>query len=179
MAYKSLEERREYRRKYAERNKARLKEYRAEYYQKNKDNIKAQQGAYKSQSREHLRLKAREYYNQCKDEDSPANWLRKCLHTSRRNGVAVDPAIDLKYLLELWARQDGKCAITGMPLLCKRHDLRSASIDRIDSSVHYACDNIHLVCKWVNFAKNKASLVDFQHILDEYVALRGSNGSQG
>jgi hypothetical protein len=72
----------------------------------------------------------------------------------------------------IWSRQDGKCAILNVPLLDASGDLRSLSIDRVDSSVDYYPDNIQLVCQFVNLAKGKFSNEAFLDVLRQYRELR-------
>lgn len=55
----------------------------------------------------------------------------------------------------LWDKQRGLCAITGVPLLCEWKKLNSASIDRIDPSGVHDIDNIQLVAQGINLMKNK------------------------
>jgi hypothetical protein len=69
----------------------------------------------------------------------------------------LDSNIDAKYLYDMYLRQDGKCAITGMPI-----DLTTdASVDRIDSMKGYTKDNIWWVKKEINLMKNNLSLEEF------------------
>jgi len=71
---------------------------------------------------------------------------------------------DKKYLKELWDTQDGKCAITGLPMILDtatgsatkkipKHP-NKASVDRIDSKLPYTKDNIQFVCMCVNYMKS-------------------------
>ena len=71
-------------------------------------------------------------------------------------------------LLDLWRIQNGKCAITNMVMAHEPNNLRSASVDRIDSAKGYELDNIHLVCRWVNFAKSNHPLKTIVDILSEF-----------
>jgi CRISPR/Cas system Type II protein with McrA/HNH and RuvC-like nuclease domain len=69
-----------------------------------------------------------------------------------------DSSIDLLYLLSLYRKQNGKCAITGRDMLIddvpgpKRRD--TVSIDRIDSKRGYEVGNIQLVTSQANMAKS-------------------------
>ncbi|GAA6622310.1 hypothetical protein NUACC26_081330 [Scytonema sp. NUACC26] len=74
--------------------------------------------------------------------------------------------ITLEYLQELWEKQDGRCPYTGWQLdnpettaHWNSHKLhpRTASLDRIDSSVGYIQGNVQFVSVMANFAKR-----DFQ-----------------
>ena len=52
---------------------------------------------------------------------------------------------------------DGKCAITGLPLLIENDSgkFNQASCDRINSSFGYNIDNTQIICLALNFAKNE------------------------
>lgn len=61
---------------------------------------------------------------------------------------------------ELFLKQDRKCALSGLPISFEvRH--RSASLDRIDSSVGYVLSNVHWVHKDVNYMKSTHTLKYF------------------
>ena len=96
------------------------------------------------------------------DEYSP--FKRHLSEARRRCSLANrDLEIDVKDLKELWESQDGKCAITGLPMAnSDRATQKSvvgnpyrASLDRIDSDITYTKDNIQFVCTCVNFMKNQ------------------------
>jgi len=63
--------------------------------------------------------------------------------------------------------QDGKCALTGIELTFDKSGDKNikiwsnASIDRIDSSIGYTRDNIHIVCTAVNLMKTDLPLTNF------------------
>jgi hypothetical protein len=52
---------------------------------------------------------------------------------------------------------DGKCAISGLPLLIENNSgkFNQASCDRINSSFGYNIDNTQIICLALNFAKNE------------------------
>lgn len=66
---------------------------------------------------------------------------------------------------EAWDKFDGKCSLTGLPIkfesrAVRNRDvdtrkLRTASLDRINSSRSYAKDNVQWVHKDVNIMKNR------------------------
>lgn len=66
-----------------------------------------------------------------------------------------DCNIELEDLLEIWAAQAGRCAVTGMamtysPKVLKQATGLNASVDRIDPAQNYIKSNIRLVCHRVN-----------------------------
>jgi hypothetical protein len=77
-----------------------------------------------------------------------------------RSGYA-DNFLTLEYIMEIWDRQDGKCALSGEVMT---HIMGTGgrvntniSIDRIDSSKGYEVGNIQLVCAIVNIMKQNMS----------------------
>lgn len=79
---------------------------------------------------------------------------------SRKVGMVCD--IDLDWALALWSRQDGCCALTGIPMTLERNPNGerfympfSPSLDRILASGGYTRDNVRLVCVIVNLALNR------------------------
>lgn len=76
----------------------------------------------------------------------------------RANKLNVPFDIDLKYLIELWENQDGRCAISGRLFdVRKPKEFRTPrkdapSLDRIKPSEGYTKDNVRFVCYQVNTA---------------------------
>jgi hypothetical protein len=125
-----------------------------------------------SENREEQLRKKKDYYTKNKKmirDRSNAYWqgsietfmsdlfhrVKKCStdRFGKKNRV-VEFGITKDDLLDLWKRQDGKCAITGLEMKHQWNSLYSISVDRIDSSRGYTRDNIQLVCKGVNLLKN-------------------------
>lgn len=75
-------------------------------------------------------------------------------------------------VMDLWGSQAGLCAISGMPMLYQFKNPRTVSIDRIDSEKGYIPDNVQLICRWVNLAKNNFSDVDIRKVLREFKGTR-------
>lgn len=78
-------------------------------------------------------------------------------------------AEDLRaYLENLIKDQDRLCAVTGIPLQFDG-DYQDAemlcSLDRIDSSGHYARGNLQVVCRFVNRWKSDSQDVDFRRLV--------------
>ena len=82
--------------------------------------------------------------------------------------------IDKEYIQQLYIIQDGKCAMTNIPLdwkynMVKEHPL-SISSDRIDSSKGYVPGNIQLVLLMFNLAKNKTEPTEWRIVEDIVLA---------
>ncbi len=74
-------------------------------------------------------------------------------------GYAID--FDWKYLSELWDKQNGLCALTGVKMtfaMFKGRTPTNLSVDRIDSDLKYTKDNIQLVCFAANMIKSDMSM---------------------
>lgn len=74
------------------------------------------------------------------------------------------------HLCALWEEQDGRCNLTGLPMLLPQKNLPTTelvvSIDRIDSAGHYSPDNIQLTCWFANRWKGTQVDIDFAVLLD-------------
>lgn len=103
----------------------------------------------------------------------PENNLEKLLNQriidlktrTKKKRVKYDTVLDfdLAYLLELWLKQEGKCAISKIEMthiLYDGHNNTNVSIDRIDSSKGYTKSNIQLVCCIINKMKLDLSTSD-------------------
>ena len=102
-------------------------------------------------------------------QSSPDAFMCNCWHhiklANRVKGTPI--GIDITYLRELYKTQNGRCALTGLGMTHKFHDLKSISVDRIQSNLGYISGNVQLVCRWVNLAKNTHSNEEFKQILQE------------
>lgn len=81
-------------------------------------------------------------------------------------------------LNKLWQCQQGKCAISEVPLVlrvgvkgqCKEVDpFKIASVDRIDCGLPYGPDNIQWVSMGLNIARNSLSLQLFKQYLINFI----------
>ncbi len=64
--------------------------------------------------------------------------------------------LDAEFLMEIYEKQAGLCALSGEPMTTVRGEGRvmtNLSIDRIDPSIGYERDNIQLVCLTANLMK--------------------------
>ena len=86
----------------------------------------------------------------------PITWFE----IKKRGGISRGYAWELKPedILALYERQEGCCALSGWPIGWPDKGLTSTvSIDRIDSSEGYLLNNVQLVHKDVNMAKQNYS----------------------
>lgn len=165
---KDPEARRQYMREYRARNKERVQAYHKEYNTKNQERLRSLGQKWKEQNYEQYRAVTRNAEK--KRHRTVDGWLSRCCQVARKGaktrGIAWE--IDQPHVFDLWARQDGRCAITGIQMAIGPFQLAAASLDRIDSTGGYVTGNVHLVCKWVNLAKSDASLAEFLSVLNDF-----------
>lgn len=108
---------------------------------------------YKEKQSAHLRKVSKEYFETHKKKFAYE------LHLCNKRSHKCEVTITEKDLNDLWDRQDGKCALTGIQMTMResKKDLRptTVSVDRISSDLGYTPDNIQLVCYSMNLAKNQ------------------------
>lgn len=93
----------------------------------------------------------------------PEAELRTVLHRARSRARArkLKLDVDLEFLVSLWHRQKGRCAVSGLSFSEEWKDEAfvktpfGPSLDRIDSSKGYERENVRLVCMAANFALNE------------------------
>ena len=90
------------------------------------------------------------------------------------NKAALDVQVDYEYMLNLYNEQDGKCALSGIPMTYEFNNLRTMSIDRIDSDKGYIPDNVQLVTQFINMAKKNRTNEEVLDILNEIKDVWGS-----
>jgi hypothetical protein len=87
---------------------------------------------------------------------SPKNFISSILNHASQRKQHLAFNIDLAYLLELYNKQDGLCALSGVNMTYTAGNGRTntnISIDRIDSAVGYSRGNVQFVCDLVNRMK--------------------------
>jgi hypothetical protein len=86
-------------------------------------------------------------------------------YRSKKGGM--DFSLTLEDVMQLWAEQDGRCALSGMPLTHHRRGAGSfsspsnASLDRVAPTGPYSAENVQLVCIGVNLMRRKMELDEF------------------
>lgn len=149
-----------------------------EYREKNHERLCADQKRWRDRnsSSEKYKLLRQEYQKRHRDklrtgDGDIKQYLRMLLASIKKQGTRkrIVPVIDIniEFLLILWQQQSGLCAISGLPMVIKRGELKSVSIDRCDSNKMYTRDNIQLVCKWANLGKHHHSNIEIQKIIEE------------
>ena len=92
----------------------------------------------------------------------------KNLHSQSKSGNSKGSAhrglnwsIELEHLLELWEKQNGRCAVSGVILTHHKDGTGkkeyNASIDRVSPDKGYTPENTQLVCYRVNIMKHNLS----------------------
>jgi hypothetical protein len=87
--------------------------------------------------------------------------------TVKRNAKkrSIEFDISIEYLWDLYLKQKGKCALSGLSLLfgrvVKDRESRTVSVDRIDSTRGYVEGNVQWVHKKINIMKNVYSQEEF------------------
>lgn len=93
---------------------------------------------------------------QAQNAKSPTHVLRAAIHNAR---MRANVTITRDDLLELFNRQNGKCAISGVTMTWARGRKlgTSISLDRIDSEKDYSIGNVRLICDAVNCFRGRMS----------------------
>lgn len=98
--------------------------------------------------------------------------LKGTKRRSKEKNIFNDLNID--FLMYLWEKQKGLCALTGIPMTYKFYEGRvntNLSVDRIDSAKGYSKDNVQLVCMAANQMKNDLSMCEFIEMCEAVLAL--------
>lgn len=103
---------------------------------------------------------------------SPKNFIAGILNHAAKRKQHLGFDIDIVYLLGLYEKQHGLCALSRIPMTYTAGAGRvgtNVSIDRIDSAVGYVRGNVQFVCDVVNRMKQDLSEVQLlqwcQHII--------------
>jgi hypothetical protein len=140
------------------RYRDKIKASRREYFLAHKDVVKVRAKRYYEKNKECI--KAKQKIRTGTFILSISSYLRRLLakkrHLAKKDGPEV--TITFEHLIDLWNRQNGRCALSGRKMVWKEKSNRStvvhsqdvASIDRIDQRLGYVPGNVRLVCWRVN-----------------------------
>lgn len=133
---------REYRKRPGERERNRKLRYRS--YLRLKDTATYKEQLKANQKRWH--------------EKSPRLNLHMAIKHAAKRRPTIKPATTDE-LMELWRKQDNKCAVSGVEMTWGKGKLMptSISLDRYDGTKGYELDNIRLVCYQVNTFRGRWS----------------------
>lgn len=95
---------------------------------------------------------------------SAKNYIAALHNRSSKRKLHLGFNIDCEYLNDLYQKQNGQCAISGVLMTYQAGQGRvktNISLDRIDSSKGYIKGNVHLVCDLINTMKSNISLDEF------------------
>lgn len=88
-----------------------------------------------------------------------------CVFQRRAKRRGLEFNITIQYAWELYERQEGRCALTGVPISFGRwHKQPTASLDRIDNEKGYVEGNLQWVHKSVNIMRNIYSVEHFVQV---------------
>jgi len=155
-------------------------EYMKDWNNKNRGTILEKKKEYYKKNQKRIRARANDYWQSC-PEHFISELLNRTKKMSRRriNGKDRETLhpfdIDKTFLVGLWDKQDGYCALSGLKMEHKYGLLKSASVDRIDSSKGYTKDNVQLVCKFINLGKQESTNEEVIQFLSEAFEARRKN----
>lgn len=155
----------EKRTKYRNENRDKINKIKRDSYRRHSDCIKKKNNLYYHSNADHCKKRQKDYMIK-KETADMISWLAKCYKHCKHKDTAID--IDLKYLIELYQKQNKRCAISNILLTHNRNDLLAASIDRIDSNLPHIKSNVQLICSGLNRAKREYSDDDVYNMLESF-----------
>lgn len=113
-------------------------------------------------------LKHRLNFTRLNSADSLEYYLKELIHGAKYRSVRkkINFELSLDFLKELWQKQQGKCAITGLQMthiILQGRLKTNLSIDRIDSNKGYTIDNTQLVCVAINIMKSTLTMNELKY----------------
>ncbi len=88
-----------------------------------------------------------------------STFLRTCKISAKKRKQKC--SLTKQMLINLWAKQGGRCFYSGIEMTTQPAENRSVSIERSDSSIGYIEENTVFVCNAINRMKSDLSLKDF------------------
>ena len=107
------------------------------------------------------RLKVSNKWRNTRKEKDINYYLNLLLHKAKLRNYSFD--LSLKFLINLWNKQQGLCALSGIMMTHEGAPIfTNVSIDRKNSDKGYTKNNVQLVCVGIN--KMKSNLTDRKFI---------------
>ena len=102
-------------------------------------------------------------YDRLINKDDLSYYIKDRYHgaKTRSNNKGITFDITLEYLMDLWNKQNGLCAITKLPMthsILQGKIKTNASVDRIDPKLGYVYGNIQWICNIINVMKSTMTL---------------------
>lgn len=95
------------------------------------------------------------------------NKLGRAKCRAKQSNLPFDLTVDDLY--NLWNEQNGKCAISNIPMtceFCKGNVMTNISLDQINPKAGYTKDNVQLVCWAVNRMKGEMSINELLYFVN-------------
>lgn len=95
------------------------------------------------------------------------NKLGRAKCRAKQSNLPFDLTVEDLY--NLWNEQNGKCAISNIPMtyeFCKGNVMTNISVDQINPKAGYTKDNIQLVCWAVNRMKGEMSMDELLYFVN-------------
>lgn len=89
--------------------------------------------------------------------------IRDRIHLAKRNsqkGKQCEVTITADEMYQLWKKQKGLCALSGIQMLIERNSPWALSIDKVNPDKGYTLDNVQWTCLAANRAKSDLSMND-------------------
>ena len=98
-------------------------------------------------------------------------------YSRNKKNPEMEWAIDPGYLIQIWDKQKGRCAISGVHMTHIKdgtgvHDF-NVSIDRVNPNLHYTPGNFQLVCHRINTMKHTLTEDMFYWWIKNIVTTKG------
>ena len=140
------EKKKEYNRKYRQKNKEKAKEDAKEYYQKNKEKIMEQKRKYYQKNKEKIKEDKRNYHQ--KNQQNSKYVYSCCKNGAKTRNLEFN--LTFEQFMTFWQKP---CHYCGSPT--------KGGLDRMDNAKGYFMDNVVACCWRCNDMKNNMSYKEF------------------
>lgn len=145
---KTIEEKREYKRRWVANNPEKVSVYNKKYYSEKKEQVLETQKKYRGNSTNFFVI-----------------MLSEMKSRSKKRKHDIDPDVTVEYLEQLWKDSNNICALSGVEMTFKRKTKNLVSPDRIDSSLGYIKGNIQFVTQQANRCKLDMTQEEFDTLI--------------